>query len=244
MKKLILALALLWPVNVNAGAALGHMRHNCMHAYPDRLDWPTYRREGARRKHDLHANPDRLDWPTVLGLPTVSELRQRCYEAQKSSLTTLRRIPKPFFLRPSEWREEVYACYRDSPGLVRGIDYVVALTCVRRQRQRLITEHNRNEGWEAYDRGRYARAIHKWRPLAKAGDADSQSALGVMYEHGIGVPKDYVRAHAWYSLAAEQGSKIASESKDGIAEQNTPTQAAKAQRLRRQLCSRIPNCAK
>ena len=40
---------------------------------------------------------------------------------------------------------------------------------------------------------------------AEAGDAEAQSNLGVMYEKGEGVPKDYVEAVKWYRKAAEQG---------------------------------------
>ena len=32
-----------------------------------------------------------------------------------------------------------------------------------------------------------------------------QVGLGVMYEHGHGVPQDYAQAMKWYRLAAEQG---------------------------------------
>jgi len=59
-------------------------------------------------------------------------------------------------------------------------------------------------GKEAYDRGDYATALNKWRPLAEQGDAVAQFALGSMYENGRGVPKDDVEAVRWYRLAAEQ----------------------------------------
>ena len=59
-----------------------------------------------------------------------------------------------------------------------------------------------DEGLAAYRRGDYATALREWRPLAEQGDADAQYNLGVMYEHGQGVPQDYAHAHMWYNLAA------------------------------------------
>lgn len=40
---------------------------------------------------------------------------------------------------------------------------------------------------------------------AKAGDADAQYSLGVMYEKGQGVRQDYAEAVKWYRKAGEQG---------------------------------------
>jgi TonB family protein len=40
---------------------------------------------------------------------------------------------------------------------------------------------------------------------AEGGDARSQFELGVRYEYGLGVPRDYARASGWYAKAAEQG---------------------------------------
>ncbi len=46
------------------------------------------------------------------------------------------------------------------------------------------------EGFAAYHRGDYATAIREWRPLAKQGVADAQYNLGIMYDHGEGVPQE------------------------------------------------------
>ncbi len=43
------------------------------------------------------------------------------------------------------------------------------------------------------------------RRLADQGDADAQHALGVMYDKGQGVPKDFQEAALWFRLAADQG---------------------------------------
>ncbi len=55
-----------------------------------------------------------------------------------------------------------------------------------------------------------------------------------MYRKGEGVPKDYVQAHMWYTLAAAQGDKDAGEFRDLLAEKMTPAQIAEAQRLARE----------
>jgi|GEM_PF-3094115 TPR repeat protein len=39
---------------------------------------------------------------------------------------------------------------------------------------------------------------------AKKGQADAQTKLGVMYEKGVGVTKNYKKAIEWYKKAAEQ----------------------------------------
>ena len=43
------------------------------------------------------------------------------------------------------------------------------------------------------------------REKAKQGDAKAQLILGVMYEEGRGVPKNYKEAVSWFREAAEQG---------------------------------------
>ncbi len=60
-------------------------------------------------------------------------------------------------------------------------------------------------GVEAYKRGNYAAALREFKPLAKQGHAEAEFRLGVMYENGIGVPRDYVQAVKWYRRAAGQG---------------------------------------
>lgn len=44
---------------------------------------------------------------------------------------------------------------------------------------------------------------------AEAGNSDAQCELAMMYEHGIGVPKDYQQAIKWYTAAADGGSPMA-----------------------------------
>lgn len=61
----------------------------------------------------------------------------------------------------------------------------------------------------AYWRGDYATALKVWRPLADHGNAVAQFGLGMMYEHGDGVPRDFVQALGWYLKAADRGQAAA-----------------------------------
>ncbi len=104
-----------------------------------------------------------------------------------------------------------------------------------------------------YDKGLgvtqdYAAAVRWYRKAADQGDAVAQFNLGQMYSKGEGVAQtnlgnmyvlgwgvtqDYVQAHMWYNLAAARGMKIAGKVRDLLAEQMTPEQIAKAQKLAR-----------
>ncbi len=61
------------------------------------------------------------------------------------------------------------------------------------------------EGATAYNAQNYSRALKEVTPLAKAGHADAQHLLGLMYYMGRGVARDYKLALAWHRKAAEQG---------------------------------------
>jgi TPR repeat protein len=52
-------------------------------------------------------------------------------------------------------------------------------------------------------------ALSNWIVLAEQGNASAQSNLGLMYEHGNGVARNYNTAVNWYTLAAEQGDVVA-----------------------------------
>ena len=62
-----------------------------------------------------------------------------------------------------------------------------------------------NSGQAAYERGDIAAALEAWRPLAEAGDARAQAALGSLYIHGQGVAVDHAEALRWTRRAAKQG---------------------------------------
>jgi TPR repeat protein len=61
------------------------------------------------------------------------------------------------------------------------------------------------EGATAYNARNYALALKEVTPLAKAGNADAQHLLGLMYYMGRGVQRDYKQAFAWHEKAARQG---------------------------------------
>jgi TPR repeat protein len=60
-------------------------------------------------------------------------------------------------------------------------------------------------GLNAYRRGHYPQAVATLRPLAEAGDPYAQFTLGVMYDDGIGLPRNFSLALLWYKRAAAQG---------------------------------------
>ena len=60
------------------------------------------------------------------------------------------------------------------------------------------------EGASAYNARNYALALKEIVPLAKAGHADAQHLLGLMYYMGRGVARDYNTAYLWFSIAASQ----------------------------------------
>jgi TPR repeat protein len=61
------------------------------------------------------------------------------------------------------------------------------------------------EAANAYNAKNYSRALKEVTPLAKAGNADAQHLLGLMYYMGRGVARDYNQALVWHRKAAEQG---------------------------------------
>ena len=58
---------------------------------------------------------------------------------------------------------------------------------------------------EAADRD----AVRVWTEQARDGDSLAQSRLGLMYELGRGVPRNYAEAARWYRAAARQGDAVA-----------------------------------
>ncbi len=56
----------------------------------------------------------------------------------------------------------------------------------------------------AYERGDYATALKRFRPLAEMGDTRAQGYLGLMYLEGQGVPRNDKIAFKWFKAAAER----------------------------------------
>jgi TPR repeat protein len=86
----------------------------------------------------------------------------------------------------------------------------------------------------ALKRRDYATSLRFIRPLAEQGDASAQYNLGVLYDNGLGVPQDKVRAYMWFTLSAAQGRDGAAAFRDLIARRMTPAQIEEAQKLTRE----------
>ncbi len=89
-------------------------------------------------------------------------------------------------------------------------------------------------GVNAWGRGKYETAIKEFRPLAEKGHTEAQFHLGIMYSQGLGVPKDYVQAYMWHTLAAGQSGDLAEKFKDHLEKSMNLEQLAEAQRLARE----------
>jgi curved DNA-binding protein CbpA len=62
-----------------------------------------------------------------------------------------------------------------------------------------------NNANSLYDQKRYADALPLFQDLAVQGYSSAQNNLGVLYENGQGIARDYTQAAYWYRKAAEQG---------------------------------------
>ena len=64
---------------------------------------------------------------------------------------------------------------------------------------------NLDAGFDAMQREDWPRALREFRPAAEAGEAEAQTAMGILYQQGSGVKQDYAEAARWYRMAADQG---------------------------------------
>ena len=62
---------------------------------------------------------------------------------------------------------------------------------------------------DAMGRGDDKTAFRLLKPLAEQGNAKAQYDLGVFYQQGWVVPKNYAEAVKWYRKAADQGEVLA-----------------------------------
>jgi hypothetical protein len=69
------------------------------------------------------------------------------------------------------------------------------------------------------------------RLAAEQGDAAAQNDLGTMYAAGDVVPRDYVRAHMWLSLAIAHGHGAAVEARERVTRLMTPEQITTAEQM-------------
>jgi hypothetical protein len=62
-----------------------------------------------------------------------------------------------------------------------------------------------DDAQSAYAAGDFPKAVELFRGLAEGGNPVAQYNLGVLYESGQGLPKDYKLAAEWYRKGADQG---------------------------------------
>ena len=67
------------------------------------------------------------------------------------------------------------------------------------------------DGFDATRQGDYSSALKFWQERARAGDAQAQFNLALMYHGGLGVEMNEARALEWYQKAAQNGYPWAQE---------------------------------
>ena len=70
-----------------------------------------------------------------------------------------------------------------------------------------ITGHDKAYG--AFQRGMYLTAFNLALPRAQEGDAAAQTLIAELYEQGLGIKRDTVKAAEWYQIAANSGNREA-----------------------------------
>ena len=104
-------------------------------------------------------------------------------------------------------------------------------------------ENNMSQARQAYNNGDFKKAHKIWLTQAEKGNPEAQAWLGVMYQHGYGVPQDLVLAHMWYNLAATKGFETYANNRDRIAKYMTPQDISKAQAMAKECMSNdYKNC--
>lgn len=87
------------------------------------------------------------------------------------------------------------------------------------------------DGVAAYDKGDYATAFGEFEQAAHNGDLRAQARIAGMYLYGAGIPKDYIKAFAWFDLAAAQGDTDAAKYREAAATQLNTAQMREAGKL-------------
>ena len=97
-------------------------------------------------------------------------------------------------------RNEIDAMYRQGMEAFGESNYNIGISYLARLAKALEAKSQEADkpGW-----------WNRFYREAEAGDADAQYRLGLSYEHGKGVPQDYMEALKWYRKAAGQGHAAA-----------------------------------
>ena len=97
----------------------------------------------------------------------------------------------------------------------------------------LETQEKANELFEA---GEYERSFFIYRnELVPIGDKYAQYMVGYMYETGIGIERDIIRASGWYRLAAERGTPEFVAVQNQVTRTFSPEEIAASDALYREL---------
>lgn len=91
------------------------------------------------------------------------------------------------------------------PGQVRQLGNSTYLTQRRPIRTTTAECSIRGGEYVAYDRADIKSALRIWMDTAQTGDAEAMTNVGEIYERGMGVEPDYVKAAEWYQKAADKG---------------------------------------
>ena len=60
-------------------------------------------------------------------------------------------------------------------------------------------------GLSAFDVGKYRKGFQFWEPLAELGEKYAQAKIAMMYQKGLNVFRNPVKAFGWHKNAAKQG---------------------------------------
>lgn len=80
----------------------------------------------------------------------------------------------------------------------------------------LSAEECYSKGKKYYVLDNVEMALEWYHKAAEKGSAEAKYILGNMYEHGVGVPQDSIKALRWYLRAAKQGNKDAKKAIERI----------------------------
>lgn len=97
------------------------------------------------------------------------------------------------------------------PGQVRKLGSVTTYITPRRPVQTTAIDCEIRGGeYVAHDRASYATALKIWLAAAESGDASAQLYVAHIYEKGLGIAPNYVKAADWYKKASDAGNAEAS----------------------------------
>jgi len=85
----------------------------------------------------------------------------------------------------------------------------------------------------------YNKAFKIWMDDSKKGVATSQFMIGIMYQKGLGVPKDLAEAYFWLKVALANGYKLSTDVLIEISRDITPQQKKNGEQKLREYKKRI-----